>query len=246
MERRQMLREKEKQRELKRREKEKQREHKRREKEKKKNQKLREKERKKNQLLKEREKKRDQLSSAAIMLFKKKGFEKTTIEDITLRANVATGTFYTFFEKKEDVVIHSFYRDIEKSHQEIEAIISSRIDFYDQLEAILSIYWKYIFRDKQLAKIVIKDRILDWGTRNNANELEFNKRLTRLIETAKQSNRINYNVDPRRLAKIIFALNTMYVVYWINGTIKSRQECLRQIKEDMKFIRHGIHNVGNK
>ena len=46
---------------------------------------------------------RKKVFKAALELFANEGFEKTTIEDITKKADVAKGTFYNFFSKKEDV-----------------------------------------------------------------------------------------------------------------------------------------------
>ena len=54
-----------------------------------------------------KENKKNKICRIAIKLFLEKGFEETLISDITRQAKVAYGTFYTFFEKKEDV-IHYF------------------------------------------------------------------------------------------------------------------------------------------
>jgi len=47
----------------------------------------------------------DDLMSAAAALFIAKGIEATTINDIVERAGVAKGTFYHYFETKEDVIL---------------------------------------------------------------------------------------------------------------------------------------------
>jgi len=46
----------------------------------------------------------DKLLKAAKTEFSKKGFSRTTVEDITNRAGVAKGTFYIYFDAKEDTV----------------------------------------------------------------------------------------------------------------------------------------------
>ena len=57
---------------------------------------------------------------AAMDLFSKKGFELTTVEDITRAAHVAKGTFYNFFVKKEDVLLYFLDTEFAKSRKEIE------------------------------------------------------------------------------------------------------------------------------
>jgi len=50
------------------------------------------------------EERRDELMNAAQYLFLKQGVASTTIEQITLRAEVAKGTFYLYFSSKEDIL----------------------------------------------------------------------------------------------------------------------------------------------
>ncbi len=49
------------------------------------------------------EERRDELMNAAERLFLEHGFGPTTIEQITVAAQVAKGTFYLYFNSKEDV-----------------------------------------------------------------------------------------------------------------------------------------------
>jgi AcrR family transcriptional regulator len=50
------------------------------------------------------EERRDDLMSSAERIFLQKGVEQTTIEDITIGANVSKGAFYLHFSSKADVV----------------------------------------------------------------------------------------------------------------------------------------------
>ena len=197
------------------------------------------KEKKRDQVQREKEKKRKRILRAAIELFTKKGFEKTIIEDITRKANVAKGTFYNFFEKKEDVLLYFLNTEIELSREEIDLKISPQNNFLDQLELLVSTYLKHIFRNKDFAKILFRDRIMEWGTRNNNNELDLLQSLSQLIELAKQKNKIRKNLDTKRFAEIIFSINTMYIIHWLNGTIKTKKACVNQIKESVKTIING-------
>ncbi|MER5666006.1 TetR/AcrR family transcriptional regulator [Streptomyces mirabilis] len=46
----------------------------------------------------------DRLYTAALELFAEQGYERTTIDQIAERADVARGTFFNHFQRKEDVV----------------------------------------------------------------------------------------------------------------------------------------------
>lgn len=51
-----------------------------------------------------KEETRRRILEAALALFSEKGFEATTIDDITARADVAKGTFFNYFPRKEAVI----------------------------------------------------------------------------------------------------------------------------------------------
>lgn len=57
-----------------------------------------------------RERKKDETRSrifhAAIDLFRAQGFERTTVDDITERADVAKGTFFNYFPRKDAVLAY--------------------------------------------------------------------------------------------------------------------------------------------
>ena len=52
------------------------------------------------EILKEKERKKRRIMKAAIYLFNKHGLKNVAVEDITLKANVGKGTFYSFFKTK--------------------------------------------------------------------------------------------------------------------------------------------------
>ena len=49
------------------------------------------------------------LLESALKLFHDRGFDATTVEDITDKAGVAKGTFYTYFATKSDIIVEWFW-----------------------------------------------------------------------------------------------------------------------------------------
>ncbi|MFD9903743.1 TetR/AcrR family transcriptional regulator [Streptomyces sp. NPDC059063] len=47
---------------------------------------------------------RERLYSAAVELFVEKGYDHTSIDEIAERADVARGTFFNYFQRKEDII----------------------------------------------------------------------------------------------------------------------------------------------
>lgn len=53
-----------------------------------------------------KEETRRRIFEAAIALFREKGFEQTTVDEITERADVGRGTFFNYFPKKDAVLAY--------------------------------------------------------------------------------------------------------------------------------------------
>ncbi len=184
--------------------------------------------------------KKQRILNAAIKLFLKQGYDKTSIEDITSLAGVAKGSFYSFFKKKGDVLLYFVDQEIETSRKEIREKISQQKSLFDQLELVIFTYLKYIFRNKEFSRVLAKERFDTIGTRNNKNELLLIQSLSHLIDEAKQRHEIKQGVDSRCMADMVFAIYTMYVIYWLNGFIKTKKECIQRIREVIHLIFNGV------
>ncbi|WP_337997322.1 TetR/AcrR family transcriptional regulator [Oleispirillum naphthae] len=51
---------------------------------------------------------KNRLLQTSLKLFKKRGFDKVTVEDITRYSGVSKGTFYNYFSTKEQVLVEQF------------------------------------------------------------------------------------------------------------------------------------------
>ena len=60
------------------------------------------------------------LISTSLELLKEKGFDAINVEDITKKAGVAKGTFYTYFKRKEDIVLEISRAPFGEITQELE------------------------------------------------------------------------------------------------------------------------------
>ena len=49
--------------------------------------------------------KRKRLKDAALQLFRSRGYERTSVEQITKRANLATGSFYQHYRSKQQLLL---------------------------------------------------------------------------------------------------------------------------------------------
>lgn len=84
----------------------------------------------------------DALISAGRMLFLTYGFQKTTIQDITKKVGIATGTFYNYFYSKEHlyfVILEQEEKQLQNKLRNLPAISSDQRDRFlkDLLKEVL-------------------------------------------------------------------------------------------------------------
>ena len=77
---------------------------------------------------------RKRIVTAAKKLITENGFENVSIEEIAKEAEVSTGSFYTYFKKKEDVIEElnqlSFYRLAEITNEMKDKGLDDRLKYY--------------------------------------------------------------------------------------------------------------------
>ncbi|HSK50102.1 MAG TPA: helix-turn-helix domain-containing protein [Solirubrobacterales bacterium] len=67
---------------------------------------------------------RDRVLSVATEVFAKRGYNATTVDHIVSAAGIGVGTFYEFFENKEDCFLQAYERIVARGRQEVAAAIS--------------------------------------------------------------------------------------------------------------------------
>ncbi|WP_409340786.1 TetR/AcrR family transcriptional regulator [Paenibacillus sp. MBLB4367] len=62
---------------------------------------------------------KDQIFMQALRLFNEKGFDNVTVEEITQACDIAKGTFYNYFPRKESILLHFGMMQLDSVNQSI-------------------------------------------------------------------------------------------------------------------------------
>jgi AcrR family transcriptional regulator len=93
---------------------------------------------------------RKRILNAALDLFREKGFETTTMREIALRAGVATGAAYYYFDSK-DAIVFAFYRHAaEEMTPQLEEVLEETTDIRKRLAGILDVKLSYFESSRRL------------------------------------------------------------------------------------------------
>jgi AcrR family transcriptional regulator len=93
-------------------------------------------------------------------LFLEKGFENTTIAKITETADIATGTFYNYFQSKEDLLRYVLTQKIDEVKSSLEELSKSSISPREKISQMLLIAGKMYEDDQHFFSLCASHLIL--------------------------------------------------------------------------------------
>ena len=165
--------------------------------------------------LRERKKQKTKASiqREALRLFKKRGYEDTTIEDIAAAAEISPSTFFNYFPSKEDVVIYDEY------DPQVFAVLMAQSDkplgqsIRDAVEAMAGIFESdrdAIFERAKLSLEVPELRARTWE--------ELEKAQTQFVEIiSSRTGRAGDDFEVRVVALALVGAAFEAALEWVRG-----------------------------
>lgn len=139
----------------------------------------------------------------SLKLFAEKGYDATSVEEITAIVGIAKGTLYHHFSSKEEIFNFLVGEGIKLLHNSIEIKISKQNNIIDKLKAILLIEIKVLFKYNDLISIISSEI---WGNNpRNVKCKEFVIDYVSYIERIVQEGIINGELPSDKNSRIIAA-----------------------------------------
>jgi AcrR family transcriptional regulator len=165
-----------------------------------------------------KEETRQRIYQAALDLFRQKGIEATTVDDITERADVAKGTFFNYYPRKESILF-----DLCFDHMaEVEAVrekqlagksISAVERMLESLRHAAQLYMK----DRDLSRAMLLQ--LFKGATPSPEAFAINQRAQDMVrsqvERAQAAGELRADLDPERATYIIRSIFFLTVLVWV-------------------------------
>ncbi|MBN2859853.1 MAG: TetR/AcrR family transcriptional regulator [Sphaerochaetaceae bacterium] len=89
------------------------------------------------------ERTKESIYLSAITLFREKGFDSVTVEEITQAAGTAKGSFYTYFSTKSDIIVEAFWH-IDAYYRSLAPMVLAGHDTADRLLRFTEGQMRYI------------------------------------------------------------------------------------------------------
>ncbi len=169
--------------------------------------------------LSRRERKKDEthtrIFKAAVQLFREKGFEETTIDDITERADVAKGTFFNYFPKKEAVLGFLSEAQLAKAEEFAETIMAERkpvrLKLTELLQRIASVYEE----EPELSQYVMRESMKRAHTPTDTVHMHWHNLLMGLFREGQETGEFRRDADASRAVYVIGSVYMGTVFMWL-------------------------------
>jgi TetR/AcrR family transcriptional regulator, cholesterol catabolism regulator len=177
------------------------------------------------------------IRTAALELFSGKGYEATTVEEIAERADVAKGTFFNYFPRK-DALLEAIAEDMVGGFlDELGPEESWEGSIRDQMLRLFTGLGDLIARDPELTKVMMIENLRSlWLRREDPLEQEFRELMHRLLGRAIERGEIESAADVALGAKLIEAAYFTTMVDWMRrGAPGDAYRHEMQVKFDIIF-----------
>ena len=106
-----------------------------------------------------KEETKENIISSAVTLFREKGFQETSMEGISEKADVSKGTLYNYFQDKESILVAYFQTYIKIHGPEFKTSIKNIKGIEKRLKFLLDFASQILENNKDLATFYLKFRM---------------------------------------------------------------------------------------
>src|SRR5882757_7521757 len=168
---------------------------------------------------------RERIRSAAIELFRQRGFGETTMREIAAAAGVATGAAYYYFDSKDAIVL-AFY---EHAARELEALLESALagakTLEGRLRAMLEVKLHYFEPNRSLLGALAGHTDPEHPLSPFSPQTrEIRERDMKFFERALEDSRVRIAPDLQGvLPKILWMYQMGLILFWIYDRSKGQK-----------------------
>ena len=193
---------------------------------------------------------REQIMKAAEKLFSEKGYEQTTIEDISKASEYSRRTIYAYYESKDDILYHIIEKGLIELKKDIEGAINLNEDFITEYKAICMAMSKYQSEYHHSADNVNSANAANFDFENLSDTVkhilllgtEINATLATFIENGKEKGIVRQDVIPMLTVYVLWSSITSFIsLAQTKGQFISKQFSI----SDNELLDYGFKQIIN-
>ena len=150
----------------------------------------------------------------SMKLFAEKGYDATSIEEITATVGVAKGTLYYHFSSKEEIFNFLIEEGIKLLQNSVDIKTSKHNNYIDKIKAIVLIQIKIVAKYENIITILLSQF---WGTKERNKKCQelvyqYIGKIEKIVQEGREKGEIKKG-DTRAIASEIYGLICSTLVY---------------------------------
>lgn len=162
-----------------------------------------------------KEETRRRIFEAAVALFRTKGFEATTVDEITEKADVGRGTFFNYFPKKESVLAYLSEERLALAEDNAAALLAEPAPARRKLIDLFlhaASAWEH---DVELSRFVFQEWLQRAFAPTADAEKGWRKIVRALLEQGRLNGELRRDLDPARADAVLSSVYIATLFHWL-------------------------------
>lgn len=173
----------------------------------------------KNRFQKKRQQTREKIYRAAIDLFLEKGYEKTTVQEIVDRADVAKGTFFNHFPTKDSLLSYLGEQRVAEMEDVLHHTLNEKTTAKVKLKSLLQTLGKINEENRILTELLSKEifkRLLTPGMeREKNNQLKLKEIFNDILISGQQNGEFQHVLNAEQVSDTLIGIYFFTLFQWL-------------------------------
>ncbi len=186
-----------------------------------------------------KEETRQRIFEAAIKLFRERGFENATVDEICVRADVAKGTFFNYFPRKEAVLSYLSEQRLEDIEARGDALFADPQPAREKLLALYAHAASAYESDRELTRFVLGELLHQQFGPAQETGRRWDAILDRIFEQGQQSGELRRDVDRARAIELMTSVYYGLLYLWANCE-ETQVPLEHELRERLTLVLDGL------
>ncbi len=174
-----------------------------------------------------KEETRHRIFHAAIELFRERGFEATTVDQITERADVAKGTFFNYFPKKDAVLAYLSEERLQQFQETAGVMLAEDRPVREKLLDLYCNAASAYEQHRELSRYVLIELLTRAFQPGEETAVSWQELVMGLIRQGQANGELRRDADPARIEALLTGVHYATLYEWVCCT----EDCFPVIEE---------------
>lgn len=162
-----------------------------------------------------KEETRRRIFESAISLFRERGFEGTTVDEITEKADVGRGTFFNYFPRKEAVLAYLSEERVTLAEENAAALLDRAAPARDKLHEIYAFAASAYVSDRELSRFVFEEWMRQAFAPTEDTSSRWQKLIVRVVEHGQAAGELRTDTPALLLESLLSSVYMTTLYYWL-------------------------------